>query len=98
MNRREFLKKCSQAGLGAALLSNGLFENRMGSRKPNFIILMADDLSAKEFSCYGNTENSTPNTDKLGETGVRFKTCWCTPICSPTRAEIMTGRYGFRTG
>ena len=98
MNRRKFLKKCSQAGLGAALLSNGLFDIRMGSRRPNFIILMADDLSAKEFSCYGNTENNTPNTDKLGETGVRFKTCWCTPICSPTRAEIMTGRYGFRTG
>jgi arylsulfatase A-like enzyme len=60
--------------------------------------MMADDCSAKEFSCYGNTEHSTPNVDKLAQTGVMFKTCWCTPVCSPTRAEIMTGRYGFRTG
>jgi len=58
---------------------------------------MADDCSAKEFSCYGNETIHTPRLDRLASTGVRFKTCWCTPICSPTRAEIMTGRYGFRT-
>ncbi|MHC4074987.1 MAG: sulfatase-like hydrolase/transferase [Planctomycetota bacterium] len=98
MNRREFLGKCGQMGVGAVLFSNRLFDVREGRRRPNFIVMMADDCSAKEFSCYGNTEHSTPNVDKLAQTGVRFKTCWCTPVCSPTRAEIMTGRYGFRTG
>jgi arylsulfatase A len=58
---------------------------------------MADDVSAREFSCYGHERHRTPALDELARTGVRFETCWCTPICSPSRAEIMTGRYGFRT-
>ncbi len=108
MNRREFLRSTALSAGGAALsasfakagilLSNETLNARVGGKQPNVILMMADDLSAREFSCYGNTEHHTPNIDRLGETGVMFKTCWCTPICSPTRAEIMTGRYGFRTG
>lgn len=109
-NRRDFLKKCASLAAGPAalgriipafggsLLSNRTLELSISTERPNFIVIMADDLSAREFSCYGNTEHHTPNIDKLAETGVMFKTCWCTPICSPTRAEIMTGRYGYRTG
>ncbi len=67
-------------------------------RPPNFVLLMADDLGAGELSCYGNTKHQTPRLDRLAETGMRFRTCWSTPLCSPTRAEILTGRYGFRTG
>jgi len=63
----------------------------------NLIVIMADDCSAGEIECYGNQKHKTPNLDALARTGVMFKTCWCTPLCSPTRAEIMTGRYGFRT-
>jgi arylsulfatase A-like enzyme len=59
---------------------------------------MADDMGAKELSCYGNTEHNTPNLDRLGETGVRFETCFATPICHPTRAMIMTGQYGCHNG
>ncbi len=47
---------------------------------PNFIIVMADDCSAKEFGCYGNSETSTPRLDELATTGVMFKTAWCAPI------------------
>ncbi len=44
-------------------------------------------------------ERSYPlNLDKLAQTGIQFKTCWATPLCGPSRAMIMTGRYGFRTG
>lgn len=95
MRRRDFLK-----GLGLAVLAApaaGLARDAT-EQKPNIILIMADDVSAKEFACYGSKEIKTPVLDELGRTGVRFKTCWCTPICSPTRAEIMTGRYGFRTG
>ena len=67
-------------------------------RVPNFIIVMADDCSAKEFDCYGNAETSTPRLDELAATGVMFKTAWCAPICSPSRAMMTTGRYAFRTG
>lgn len=67
-------------------------------RPPNFVLIMADDLGAPELGCYGNTAHHTPRLDRLAETGVRFETCWATPLCSSTRVELMTGRYGFRTG
>ena len=62
--------------------------------RPNLIVIMADDLGAKELSCYGNQEHHTPNLDRLARTGVQFDTCFSTPICHPTRFEIMTGQYG----
>lgn len=67
-------------------------------RPPNFVVIMADDLGAKELGCYGHPEHKTPNLDRLARQGMRFRTCFSTPICSPTRVMIMTGRYGFRTG
>jgi len=67
-------------------------------RPPNFVVIMADDLSPGELGSYGHPEHQTPNLDGLARTGMRFKTCWATPVCSPTRVEILTGRYGFRTG
>jgi len=73
-------------------------DNRKVSSPPNIILIMADDISAKEFSCYGHPRYKTPHLDALARTGVRFRTCWATPISSPSRAEIMTGRYGFQTG
>ena len=66
--------------------------------RPNIILVLIDDCSADELSCYGNQKHHTPTLDRLAETGARFETCWATPLCSPSRALIMTGRYGFRTG
>lgn len=68
------------------------------SRPPNVILMLGDDLSARELGCYGHTGHRTPNLDALAKTGTRFETCWASPICSPSRAALMTGRYGFRTG
>ncbi|MBN1489847.1 MAG: sulfatase-like hydrolase/transferase [Phycisphaerae bacterium] len=68
------------------------------SQPLNFVVIMADDLGAGELGCYGNTEHRTPRLDALAKSGIRFRTCWATPLCSPTRVEILTGRYGFRTG
>ena len=48
--------------------------------------------------CYGHATYKTPNLDRLADSGVKFETCWATPVCSPSRAAILTGRYGFRTG
>ncbi len=67
-------------------------------RSPNILFLMSDDLGASEVGCYGNREVKTPNIDRLAGQGVRFETCYATPLCSPTRVLLMTGRYGFRTG
>ncbi len=66
--------------------------------RPNVIVILADDLGAGELGCYGNAVHRTPNLDHLAAGGVRFETCWATPICSASRVMFMTGQYGFRTG
>lgn len=69
------------------------------ARRPmNFIVIMADDLGAKELGCYGHAEHRTPNLDALAASGMQFRTCYATPICSSSRVLIMTGRYGLHTG
>jgi arylsulfatase A-like enzyme len=69
-----------------------------GNAQPNIIVLMADDVSARELGCYGHRQHYTPILDGLARDGCKFRTCWATPLCRPTRAELFTGRYGFRTG
>jgi arylsulfatase A len=68
------------------------------AQKPNFIIIMADDLGAGELGGYGHPTHRTPHLDQLGRTGVQFDTCFTAPVCHPTRFTLMTGQYGFRTG
>jgi arylsulfatase A-like enzyme len=67
-------------------------------RQFNFVVILADDLGAAELGCYGNASHRTPHLDRLAREGMLFRTCYSTPICSPSRVMIMTGRYGFRTG
>ncbi|CAL1125017.1 unnamed protein product [Cladocopium goreaui] len=73
-------------------------DNCAEARKPNLVVIMADDLGAKELGCYGNADHETPRLDAMAAEGIRFRTCYSAPVCSPTRVMIMTGRYGFRTG
>lgn len=100
INRRDSLKTSAACLAGASttpfLSQSGYAKSK--KRPPNLIVIMADDMGAKELSCYGNTEHQTPNLDRLGEGGVRFETCFATPICHPTRAMIMTGQYGCHNG
>ncbi len=65
--------------------------------KLNIIVILADDVSAEEFGCYGGTI-PTPNIDKLASEGVRFKTAFGTPMCTPSRAMLLTGLYPDKTG
>ncbi len=69
------------------------------SRKPNVIVILADDLGYSDLSSYGNRVVSTPHIDALGKEGVRFTQAYVTaPICSPSRAGLFTGRYQQRFG
>ena len=65
---------------------------------PNIVFIMADDLGTEVLGCYGGKTYNTPNIDKLAETGVKFNHCYSSPVCSPTRVNLLSGRYGFRTG
>ena len=65
---------------------------------PNIIVVLADDLGIGNVSCYGADTFKTPNVDALAASGMRFNRCYSAPNCGPSRALMLTGRYGFRTG
>lgn len=71
----------------------GLAESREGKNKPNFIIILADDLGFADLSLNGSKQIPTPNIDKLAEQGINFTNGYVSgPVCSPSRAGLLTGR------
>ena len=67
--------------------------------KPNFIFILIDDMGWKDLGCYGSEFYETPNLDGLSADGVSFTNAYAAcPVCSPTRASIMAGRYPARVG
>jgi arylsulfatase A-like enzyme len=69
-----------------------------GPSKPNIIFVLADDLGLDGVSCYGADAHHTPQIDALAASGLRFQTCYASPLCGPSRCLLNTGRYAFRTG
>ena len=65
---------------------------------PNVILILTDDQGWGDLSLNGNLDLSTPHIDKLARTGTRFDRFFVSPVCSPTRAEILTGRHHVRGG
>jgi len=66
------------------------------ARSPNIILMMADDLGVECLGSYGCTEYRTPELDRLAREGMRFTHCYAQPLCTPSRVQIMTGRYNNR--
>jgi len=66
--------------------------------KPNIIFILADDLGFAEIGANGADRYKTPHIDSLAKTGIRFNHFYTAPLCGPSRALILTGRYGFRSG
>jgi arylsulfatase A-like enzyme len=67
-------------------------------RPPNLLVIMTDDQGYWDLGSTGNPHIDTPNLDALASAGVRFSRYYVAPVCAPTRAGMMTGRYAFRTG
>lgn len=63
---------------------------------PNVVLIMADDIGWEGFSCYGSQSYRTPNIDRMAAEGLRFTHCYAQPKCTPSRVQIMTGKYNFR--
>lgn len=74
------------------------FQSAFAQKKPNIIFILADDCGIGEIGAYGADNYKTPNIDKLANTGITFNHCYTAPLCGPSRALILTGRYAFRTG
>ncbi|ARV15220.1 sulfatase-like hydrolase/transferase [Polaribacter sp. SA4-12] len=70
-------------------------------KRPNIIFFMIDDCSAVELSSYATSNhpsgNKTPVIDALANEGMKFTTCWASPLCMPARAMLMSGKYGAKT-
>jgi arylsulfatase A len=66
------------------------------ARKPNLILILADDLGYETIGANGGTSYRTPALDKLAATGARFTHCYAQPLCTPTRVQLMTGLYNVR--
>src|SRR4051812_27908560 len=67
------------------------------AEKPDIVFILADDLGSYDVGWRGS-EIKTPNLDKLAKAGARFENFYVQPVCSPTRASLMTGRYPMRYG
>jgi arylsulfatase A-like enzyme len=65
---------------------------------PNILLIMTDDQGYGDLGCHGNPRIRTPNLDRFARESVRLKSFYVSPVCSPTRASLMTGRYNYRTG
>ncbi|MCA8964119.1 MAG: sulfatase-like hydrolase/transferase, partial [Planctomycetes bacterium] len=68
-----------------------------GKRHPNVIVIMTDDQGMGDLGCLGNPVLETPNIDRLAEQSARLANFYVSPVCTPTRASLMTGRYAYRT-
>jgi arylsulfatase A len=93
--RRSFL---SAAAAGTFLGSLCPTSAQAQGRKPNLVFVLADDLGIANLGCYGSDHFKTPNIDRLAQSGIRFTNGYTAPLCGPSRALILTGRYAFRTG
>lgn len=99
-SRREFLRLTGTGALLAPVLAS--YPQRgasAGMKSPNVILILVDDLGYGDLSCYGAGDVQTPHIDGLAAQGMRFGRFYANcPVCSPTRAALLTGQYPGRVG
>ena len=81
------------AGLSMGDLRAAAGDSGNGPTRPNILFILCDDLGINDLHCYGRQDHHTPNLDHLAQQGMRFTSAYCAqPICSPSRAAILTGK------
>lgn len=85
-------------GLLIGVLPAGQYAHGRPRKRPNVVLIIADDQGYGDLGLHGNPKIRTPNLDRLARAGARFRSFYVSPVCSPTRASLMTGRYNYRTG
>jgi len=102
-SRRDFLKSvgvtAAALGLGGCTLPMGDSNTVRTSKKPNIVIIFADDMGYGDLGCYGHPTIRTPNLDRMARQGMKFTQFYVgASVCTPSRAALMTGRYPIRSG
>ena len=73
--------------------------NSTNNNRPNFIIIYTDNQGYGDLGCFGSIDIRTPNIDRMAKEGIKFTEFYsASPICSPSRAALLTGRYPVRMG
>ena len=100
MKRALIFKKLLRLGLLAVVLAaaDTIAAQANESVRPNVVVILSDDQGWGDLSLHGNCNLSTPSIDSLARDGARFERFYVSPVCSPTRAEFLTGRYHLRGG
>ncbi len=96
MDRRDFIH-AGAAGAACAMLGGRALAS--AGRRPNIVIIMADDLGYGDVDCFGSELIKTPHIDNMADQGIRLTSFYsCAAICAPSRSGVMTGRYPVRNG
>lgn len=95
----KFILKITTTFFAGIITLSSLTAQHTPQRKPNFVVIMADDLGYGDIGTFGAADIRTPNIDKLAENGLKFTSFYSTsPVCSPSRFGLLTGRYPRRQG
>lgn len=90
---------CPVVALAFAIGPSAAEKSRsLRGRQPNIVLIITDDQGYGDLGVHGNPKLDTPNIDRLAREGVQFQSFYVSPVCSPTRASLLTGRYNYRTG
>jgi len=96
---RTFRRRAGFMACAAMILAAGPTAGRAAERPPNLVILFADDLGYGDLCCYGHPSIHTPNLDRMASEGLRFTDFYsAAPVCTPSRAALLTGRLPIRSG
>lgn len=95
LTRREFIQQSCLVAAGSGLAAESLGATR--NQPPNVLLILTDDHGYGDLGCHGNPYVKTPNIDRLHAESTRLTQYHHSPVCTPTRASLMTGRYNYRT-
>jgi len=96
--RRAFGRRLLTTALVVALGATSVLAAAASARRPNILFILVDDMGWTAPSCFGNKDVATPNLDRIAAQGMRFTQAYAETQCSPTRAALLSGQFGARTG
>jgi len=96
MQGRKLTFVCLCLLLAATAITAPAEAQKNQSRRPNIILILADDLGYETVGANGGTSYQTPAIDRMAASGMRFENAYAHPLCTPSRVALMTGRYNFR--